>query len=443
MKKVFAICLLAMTGMQAFAQNGINSPYSRYGFGMMADRSMGFNKAMGGVAQGFRDGQEINPANPASYAAVDSMSALFDLGLSAYNGNYKMGNLQQNARNTSFDYFAFQFRARKGIGMAVGILPFTNTSYSFSSNSEQLQGNGTITSSYTFSGSGGIHKFFFGTGFQIIEPLSVGFNIAYLTGDYSHTSTMSFSQSSAYSMVRGYSADISTYTAEVGAQYTFKLNKKDKLTVGATYGLGHDIKNRAYRNTQTINSSAATVGQSGDTLKNAFQLPHTLSVGFAYAHANKWKAGADFTFEKWSDARFPADDANGAYVSTKGHLNDHLRLSAGGEYTPNHFGTKLHQRITYKFGGYYSQSYANADLTGTITKKPTEFGLSAGLSIPITNRNIWYNSPHINIGVHWVHSNIPYLNTQTLKQQTLTENYLKVSLGLTFNERWFYKYKVK
>ena len=34
------------------AQNGINSPYSRYGFGIQSDRSTSFNKSMSGVAQG-------------------------------------------------------------------------------------------------------------------------------------------------------------------------------------------------------------------------------------------------------------------------------------------------------------------------------------------------------------------------------------------------------
>jgi hypothetical protein len=44
----FNISLFALT---ALAQNGINSPYSRYGFGIQSERAMGFNKGMGGVAQ--------------------------------------------------------------------------------------------------------------------------------------------------------------------------------------------------------------------------------------------------------------------------------------------------------------------------------------------------------------------------------------------------------
>ena len=33
---------LALISFPTFAQNGVNSPYSRYGFGIMTDRSMGF-----------------------------------------------------------------------------------------------------------------------------------------------------------------------------------------------------------------------------------------------------------------------------------------------------------------------------------------------------------------------------------------------------------------
>ena len=45
----------------------------------------------------------------------------------------------------------------------------------------------------------------------------------------------------------------------------------------------------------------------------------------------------------------------------------------------------------------------------------------------------------------WTHTNIPYLSnlSQTATKQTLNENYLRLSVGLTFSERWFYKYKME
>ena len=65
--KIQYLMMMLFASLTATAQNGVNSPYSRYGFGMQADRSMGFNKGMSGVAQGFRGGQIVNVANPASY----------------------------------------------------------------------------------------------------------------------------------------------------------------------------------------------------------------------------------------------------------------------------------------------------------------------------------------------------------------------------------------
>lgn len=435
------LLILAFISLHAKAQNGINSPYSRYGFGMLSDRAMGFNKAMGGVAMGFRDGQIINTANPASYSAVDSLTALFDLGLSLHNGNFKMGNLQNNAKNSSFDYAAFHFRATKGIGVAVGILPYTNINYDFSSLDENIEGVDNVTTSYKFTGEGGLHKVFLGAGFQVVKPLSLGLNVSYLYGSYSHKMSNTFSGSNVNSVDRTYSASVNTYMVDLGAQYVVNLNKKDKLTFGAAYSFGHDIDDDAIRTTSSVNSNSAVQSQKSDTIRNAFQLPHSFSVGVTYTHGYKWNVGADFELEKWGDVKFPNHNS-GNYLSSKGLLNDRIKISLGGSYTPAYQSNKYLHTVSYKFGGYYSQSYANADATGTISDKPTEIGLSAGVSLPISNRNLWHNSPKINISVQWVHSSIPYLGASNM-QSKLTENYIKLCLGLTFSERWFYKWKVQ
>lgn len=445
-KNILAISA-ALFAISAHAQNGINSPYSRYGFGIMSERSLGFNKGMGGVAQGFRNKEQINIANPASYSGVDSLTALFDLGITLQNGNYKMDNLQQNARNTSFDYFAFQFRAAKHLGMTVGIMPVTNINYKFTSNSETLNGNENITSAYNFYGDGGLREVFIGTGWQPLKRFSIGFNASYLWGEYSHTMTMSYSETTAFSLARKYSADISTYNAQAGIQYEQPISKDDKIVIGATYTLGHNVSNDAYRLTETLNSSSVETSTT-DTIRNAFQLPHTIAAGLTYYRKNTLRVGADFELQKWSDCRFPNQQMSAAaaqeqsYISSKGQLNDRIKVSTGFDWTPkpedklNYFN-----RCTYKAGAYYSRSYANADLTGTITDKPYEFGISAGITLPIANRNIWRKEPRINISMQWVQTNIPYLNASTLRQSALKENYLRLCIGLSFNEHWFYKMK--
>lgn len=451
LNRFILVALLLMTSVGAIAQNGVNSPYSRYGFGVLSDRSMGFNKGMAGVAQGFRDGQSVNIQNPASYSDVDSMTALFDFGLSLQNGNYKMGNVQKNIRNTSIDYLAMHFRAAKNVGVAFGLLPISNIKYSFSSNSKTVEGTENITSAYSYTGDGGLHEVFLGAAWRPFKPISVGFNAAYIYGDYNHKMSMTFSENSAYWLSRVYSAEIRTYNLDFGLQYIQPLGKKNKFVLGASYTLGHDMNNNAYRSTQNIaqtNSGAAVLAETVDTIKNAFQLPSSYSAGVTYYYANKLRVGFDAEIQKWGDARFPnlqtsLDNNSTLYTSTKGQLNDRKKFALGADYTPNAYSRKYLSRMTYKFGGYYSQSYAKADATGLITDKPTEIGLSAGVALPISNRNLWHNSPKINISVQWVHTNIPYLSSTDMKQSKLTENYLKLCVGLTFSERWFYKYKVQ
>ncbi len=445
-KKILAMPAV-MIALAAHAQNGINSPYSRYGFGIMAERSLGFNKGMGGVAQGFRNKEQINIANPASYSEVDSLTALFELGLTLQNGNYKMDQLQQNARNTSFDYFAFQFRAAKNLGMTVGIMPMTNINYKFTSESVTIVGNENITSAYNFYGDGGLREVFFGAGWKPLPRLSIGANASYVWGDYSHTMAMSYSESTAFSLARKYTADLSTYSLQAGLQYEQPVNKDDKIVVGATYTLGHKVNCDAYRQTQTLNSSTVETS-STDTLRNAFQLPHSIAAGVTYYSKNNLRVGADFELQKWSDCLFPYQQMSAsttddqAYVAAKGLLNDRMKVSAGFDWTPKP-EDRLHyfNRCTYKAGAYYSKSYANADLSGNISDKPYEFGVSAGITFPIANRHIWRKEPRINISMQWVQTNIPYINASTLKQAALKENYLRLCIGLSFNESWFYKTK--
>ncbi|MBQ9640573.1 MAG: hypothetical protein IJV06_03330 [Bacteroidaceae bacterium] len=456
-QKILILFALIITPLLAHAQNGVNSPYSRYGFGLLSDRSMGFNRAMGGVAQGFRNGQEINTANPASYSSADSLTALFDLGMTVQNGNYSMGKQKQNIKNSSFDYAAYSFRATRGVGIAFALMPYSKIKYSFASDPQVLQNNAGLTSSYSYTGDGGLRQVMLGAGWQFIKPLSIGLNVGYLWGEYEHNMTMSYSSTSAYSIKRTYSANISTFTLEGGIQYSVNLSKKDRLTLGATGVLGHKVHNNAYRTTSTTNTSSSTVEASAvDTLKNAFQLPHCISVGATYYLENKLRVGIDFELQRWSRVQFPVVEnyeqqkSTGNYTPTYKVLNDRIKIAAGAEYRPDALGRSFFKRLAYKMGGYYSRSYANVNESGIVTsKKPTEFGLSAGVTIPIQNRNLFYSSPKINVTFSWVHTNIPYYLNSSLNGgstptlNTLKENYLRLSVGLTLSERWFYKWKVQ
>ena len=244
------------------AQNGVNSPYTRYGFGLLSDQSTTANRGMGGISYGLRN-KLINVGNPASYSAVDSITFLFDAGISLQNANFNSGDVKMNAKNSSLDYIAMQFRLYKKIGATIGLVPFSKINYSFSGDGQKVPGNDESSDVYSyesFNGSGGLHQVFAGIGVEPFKNFSIGANFAYLYGDYTHTITNTYSNTSAWSNVRNYQADISTYNIDLGAQYTYRF-KKHAFTIGAVYSLGHSINSDAYK-IQQMQSSSSVMQQT-------------------------------------------------------------------------------------------------------------------------------------------------------------------------------------
>ena len=111
--KTFTAAALAALSVSAAAQNGTNSPYSQYGLGVLADQASGFNKGMSGLAVGYRNGKQVNFQNPASYSAIDSLSFIFDIGMSGQITNFEENGIRKNAKNANFEYVVAGFRAYK------------------------------------------------------------------------------------------------------------------------------------------------------------------------------------------------------------------------------------------------------------------------------------------------------------------------------------------
>ena len=72
---------------KVYGQDNIGTPYSVYGIGLQTENAGPYN-AMGGVAAAMRDNGNINYLNPASYTAVDSLTFMFDGGISMQNTTF-------------------------------------------------------------------------------------------------------------------------------------------------------------------------------------------------------------------------------------------------------------------------------------------------------------------------------------------------------------------
>ena len=419
-KVLISACLVWMMAIEIAAQTSTNSPYTRYGFGQLSDQSFGNSQAMGGIAYGLRNGLQVNASNPASYSAVDSLTFIFDAGMSLQNANFKEGNVKINAKNSSVDYIAMQFRLAKGLGFSAGFLPYSNVGYNMNKTNKVTtdeHGN-TTAANQAYVGDGGLQQVYVGLGYQIFKGLSIGTNFSFLYGDITHTASTTFSNTNAYSSSRSHKIDVSDYKLDFGLQYTHKLKEKHVLNLGAIYSLGHELNSTGYEYVEKY-SGNTVITQSVDTIKNAFALPHTFGLGATYVYDNKLTIGLDYTLQKWEDVKFFNKD---------GAFQNRSKISVGAEYLPNPIGRSYFSNIRYRVGAYYSSPYAKID--GKDGNR--EYGVSVGLGIPLH----FYNSRSI------LNISGQYVKVAPKLKGMLEENYLRINIGLTFNEQWFMKWKV-
>ena len=160
-------------------------------------------------------------------------------------------------------------------------------------------------------------------------------------------------------------------------------------------------------------------------------MPSTIGVGLMWNHQNKWKVGLDYSLQQWKDVKMPVfirEQGTHSYVFTNNQFEDRQKITLGGEFIPNIESRSFFSRVRYRLGISYTTPYLIINnQTG-----PKEYSASLGVGVPIINT--YNNRSFLNVSVQW--SN---LSTQTL----IKENTFRINIGLTFNERWFAKWKVE
>jgi len=413
-----ALLLTMVTGM-AIAQNNTNSPYTRYGYGDLSDQSFGNSKAMGGIAFGLRDGAQINPLNPASYTAIDSLTFIFEGGVSLQNMNISGGGVKLNAKNSSFDYLAMQFRLHPKIAMSIGLLPFSNVGYSVSESNEATETSPYSTKSLT--GEGGLHQLYVGAGVKVLKNLSVGVNASYFWGDITRSLTQLYPNTASY--IRQNAVSVSDYKLDFGLQYTQEFNKKHSATIGAVYSPKHKLNNDYTVTTQ----ASSTVSQDWDA---TLEVPNTFGVGFTYNYDKRLTVGLDYSLQQWSKTKFGVNTSDDAvredFDETYTYCDRH-KISVGAEYIPNLIGRSYLSHIKYRLGAYYTTPYYK--IGGKDAAR--EYGVTAGFGLPVPrSRSILSISGQ-------------FVRVSGQESTFVNENIFRVSIGLTFNERWFFKRRVE
>jgi len=417
---VFLGAILWLIPSIAFAQNSTNSPYSRYGYGNLADKAFISQRGMGGIGIGLRNSQMINPMNPASFSSVDSMTFMLDFGITGQMSWLKEYDNRERPINGNLEYIALQFPVAKRFGVGAGFEPVSSVGYKFM-RPDYLSTDSGLVQEFN-SGTGGLSKVYGILSYDLLNKFSIGVKLSYLFGDVVHNvlktiyspTVPSIYNTNLTDTLRAYG-----FLYDLGLQYHHEIGKFKWLTIGAIYSPKIRFGSKLKSDIIQIDPASGIIVNDSTVIKtnSVYEMPETYGLGFTYNHLGRLTVGADALYQRWADAKFN----NQSNV-----FNNRLKFNAGCEFIPNRTNNNIFSRIRYRGGLYYSNSYVIVkDL------KYHEYGVNLGLGVPTPD-----NRSFINLALEYSH-------VQPEANLPLSEQYFKISLSYTFNELWFRKLKVQ
>jgi hypothetical protein len=365
---------------------------------------------MGGGAYAMKGGRIINVMNPASYANVDSLTYLWDVGVDLTNlWSKENGNKGYNFGG-GLDYLTGHFRVTKGLGAAFGLLPYSSVGYSY--------GGDIDGGSESRSGNGGFNQLFVGVGYEPVKNLSVGFNFAYLFGSTSNTTLINSNSTSYFNR----NMKMRDWNAQFGLQYSLPLSKgRDLLTVGATFQPKKSFHGDAWATSfDSQDSKVDTIGFT--SMSGKYEQPASIGVGLSYNLNRKLTLEADYTYQKWSKAKYESIEG---FEPSPMHFDDRWKIAGGVQFTPNKRGSYV-GAMSFRAGVFYNHDYMNYNGNNV-----RDYGASLGLGLPAPG-----GKTTVNLGFEWRHRT-------TAPTQLITENYFNITLGVNFNELWFWKSRIR
>ena len=413
LKKLLITGILALAAiMPAAAQNTAVSPYTRFGYGNLSDNATSAQRSMGGVGYAMNSGRQINVMNPASYAAIDSLTFLFDMGVDFTAVWSSEGAGSEKRYGGGLDYITMQVPIGKRMGASVGLLPYSSVGYSF--------GNDISNGRAERSGAGSLNQLYLGFAGTPFRGFYLGFNIAYLFGSTTNDNYATTTGGSTTLFQR--EMTVRDWRADFGVQYVLPINRSNKVTLGLVYSPAKDFHGNAYGifyDTSVSPVVPDTVNAGSSSMKGRYSMPESWGAGINWNYNSQLMVEADYTYQPWSKAKFATIDH---FESTR--FADRWRVGVGLQYTPKVRGNYF-QRVHYRIGGFFNRDYIMVR-----DNNVHDYGVSLGFGFPVpTFKTI------VNLGIEYRHR-------QAHPNPLLKENYINLTLGINFNEMWFRKSKI-
>ena len=436
LKKSFLVCfaLIALFSYNGFSQISIASPYSRYGIGDLQSTQSIRNISMGGISYGFRDSSMVNYANPASYTAFDTLSFVFETGISTQIDQLQSIGTKQISNYTSLANLVFGFHINRWWGASIGMLPYSSMGYNIV-NYQVQQTSGEIETQ--FQGSGGLNQFYIGNAFKLAKSFSIGLNASYIYGTLNNIRTVTSPNDITFLATSlSNSTQVHDIMFNYGLQYEKKfrirnnkkaISNKYKLAIGFAYNASTSLAAKQDSFAYSFFSSTTGSQEIKDTMVNSSNtkgkvvIPQAFGGGITIrkeeipGKTDSWLAGFDFQTQNW---------ANFSDFGVKNSLKNSMIASIGFEYTPkNGIVANYWKRVHYRIGARYDKTYLELH-----NSQLSEYAVGFGLGLPLRR-----SKTSVNIGIEAGQRG-------TMNNDLLKEDFVQVVFSLSVYEFWFIKH---
>ncbi len=415
-KTVLAVLLIVSS--TSFAQGVGNSPYSTFGVGEVFGRSYAQFHGMGGSGVSVSNGIYTNSLNPALIAV--NKFTVFEVGLLGNLRRLKDPNENRQTFGANLHYLSLTFPFGKKASMALGMHPYSTVDYE--SNFIQKARGSDQEVIYSYKGEGGVNKVSWALGYNPIKSLYIGAATDFYFGNILRTTTSTLKDQTNFQLNFNDRTSNKGAGLRAGTSWKQKIKKELFMNFGATYELKSNLRTANLQTSQAYGPNSAGGAEpiaSLDTLGipsvGTAVLPSQYRFGFSLEKPYKFTISADYAVQKWSQYRFNGvADAN---------FKDAQTVALGAEYTPNANAAGFLKKTTYRLG--YSNTTTQYFINNQRIK---DNSISAGFMIPL-GRSLSY-------------ANISLVAGQRGNATLIEEKYLRMVVGFTLNDRWFYKVKI-
>ncbi len=435
MKHIIGLFLLLSFTLTIRAQiTPDNAPLSKFGLGDMVKGDIVSQLTMGGNMAGYITSNELNFANPASFAFLRMTS--FDVGANASFRHMQDEEESIWVRNGYLNHLALGFPLRNPLreqveqeernhfwGLGLGLIPYSRMNYNLET-FERDPVHGQIQ--YNYSGNGGIYQLVSGLGFRYRRS-AIGLSSHYHFGRlaYNNQSRHTELEFARENRLRD-DFSISGFTLRVGLLHDFVLSASEQgrgrrgLSVGVAADLPGTLRtqnNKLYTSFSNAYGTDTILHQTN--VRGTLKMPFSVNIGLTFYQTEKFNFSINTKLTSWSD--FEDNVRNQDLANT-------FYVSAGASYTHDFRDFNIYgNRITYRGGLFYGTDPRQIDLN-----QFREFGIAFGLGLPLKVTQMMPLS-YCHIALEGGYRGI---------DSVLDERFIRIHLGFTLTDNtWFYKQK--